>query len=285
MDINSKYLQLMYDAKDVIGKKALMRIRVLWWDAFIDAFSKDPDHAIDNLDLFMDSGQKKLRIMASEYSQTVGAEAGSPQSIQRINQFLKSNTGKMFERFIGLAIAYYLKSKDSDYCVWAFRKDLKDVCKYLEIDNFKVQVDLGKNTYETPIDSDLIIFKPEDNNSNIYLISVKSTLKDRFHNVPFWNLLRLASLAKTPPNLYTKNDKLLKSVKYIAACSDLAEEQPDFRSESGPRNLLCLDAALLDGAYVTASKARGLGNSGVHLGANRGAPFYPLSKFVQYLCN
>jgi hypothetical protein len=135
----------------------------------------------------------------------------------------------------------------------------------------------------TFIDADLFAFNPENPDLDVYLISIKSTLKDRFHNVPFWNLLRYAALNNVPTNVKAHNEARLRSLKYIAVCSDLAKEQPDFAMEAGPRNLIAIDAALLDGAYVTASKAKGLGQDTLHLGTARKAPFYPLSKFLSHL--
>jgi hypothetical protein len=284
-DINKKYLESMLKAP--MSEKSLFRIRELWWESFTSFFDDDPDHIIDNLDICMSFGREALVKKAREHASSKGFDESSAEFIQRITQFMKSNTGKMFERFIGLAIAYYLFKKGSKYAIWPFRDDITNVCSFLNKNNFKVHASLFNLNYTIPVDCDLICFNPRSKDADIYMISVKSTLKDRFHNVPFWNLLRLAALKNTPQNLiYDEESKdLLTRAKYVAVCSDLAKEQPDFSKDGGPRNLLCLDAALLDGAYVTASTAKGLGVDNNHLGPTRSAPFFPLSSFVQYLSN
>jgi len=187
--INKKYLDTMYNAGTASGQLVLTRIKDLWWDNYLKAFRKDPDHAINNLDLCMDAGANKLRKLASKYSLSQGAKKGSPRFIQQVNQFLKSNTGKMFERFIGLAIAHYLKEKDASYCVWPFRADLKDIYSYLEKGKFEVITRLGPNKYTIAVDADLIIFNPDNQDADFFMISVKSTLKDRFHGVSNFPLL------------------------------------------------------------------------------------------------
>jgi hypothetical protein len=170
------------------------------------------------------------------------------------------------------------------YAIWPFRADVVKVCSYLKREQFSVGCKLGDQEYSTPVDCDLIIFNPADECSNFYMLSIKSTLKDRFHNVPFWNLLRVCAL-NNMHSIYSDSDtkRLLNRARYVAACTDLAEEQPDFSNREGPRNLLCLDAALLDGAYVTSSKAVGLGSDDNHFGSNRSAPFYKLTKFITML--
>ena len=76
---------------------------------------------------------------------------------------------------------------------------------------------------------------------------------------------------------------MLKKISYIVICTDLAKEQPDFNNPKGPRELLCIDAALLDGAFVTSKKAKGLGSNENCLGVNRDFPFYKLSSFLKIL--
>ena len=282
--VNDAYIRLMGNAKESRdGQKGLARIRDLWWPHFLQAFGQGPLRAIDNLDLCMEASRQRFERMAGEYAKSNESSEGSSSSTQRSMQFMKSNTGKMFERFIGLAIAHYLKEVNSRYAVWAFRNDITQFSPKLHPANYSITVMLGNVSYETPMDSDLAIFNPTDLGETTYLASVKSTLKDRFHNVPFWQLLRRAALSHDFLNIQAKVPGLLEEFKYVGFCTDLAEEQPDFSNVSGPRNLLCLDAALLDGAYVTASKAKGLGQGDNHFGPQRDAPFYPLSKFVEML--
>lgn len=282
-EINEKYLNKMMSAPE--KQKVLYRIREYWWTHFLSDFNADPSSALDALDLCMDKGQAQLRQAALDHATNGGFSAGSDEHMQRINQVLKSSTGKMFERLIALSIAHTLNQFDSNYCVWSFTNDLKKITNTFKKEDLIVTVKLQDVEYKTPIDADFVIFDPSDNEADYYLVSIKSTLKDRFHNVPFWNLLRHAAISSSLENLRPNNLEEARKPKYIAICSDLAKEQPDFSAESGPRNMLCLDAALLDGAYVTASRAQGLGDpTEQHIGSSRKAPFYPLSAFVKHLC-
>lgn len=280
--INEMYLSSMLNAHET-KDPVLYKVAKLWWPHYVEMFNRDPRQALDNLDIFMNFSREKLFELAKIYSQSKISDISSDAYQQRIVQFLKSNTGKMFERFIGLAIAYALHHHNSEFSVWPFRSDLKKVCNHLKKEDFEISCRLGDVSYKTNIDSDLIIFSPTNKDLDFYMLSVKSTLKDRFHNVPFWNLLRLCAINNVH-NITTSNDYILSKAKYVAACTDLAEEQPDFSREDGPRNLLCLDAALLDGAYVSSSRAIGLGYDNNHFGAERNSAFYPLSKFVEMLC-
>jgi len=201
-----------------------------------------------------------------------------------INQFMKSNTGKMFERFVGLALAYCLDLADAPYAVMAFKNENFGFCHGLTRADFTVNFKFGDGTLKTEIDADVFAFNPTHVGADVYMISVKSTLKDRFHNVPFWNLLRRAAVSPDFPEIYATNNATLARMKYIAICSDLANEQPDFGTENGARNLLQIDASMLDGAYVTASRAKGLPTDCTnHLGAIRKHAFYRYSCFYEYL--
>jgi hypothetical protein len=281
-EVNNRYLDTMLKA-DPVKNKVLHRVRELWWPHFIKSFELDPQSSMNQLDLSMNISRTELKNLAEEFAKEKIEDGDLDLIRQRVNQFIKSNTGKMFERFIGLAIAHYLKENNSKYAIWPFRKDLNHVCNYLKKEQFEINCQLGESIYKTAIDSDLIIFSPENRKSNFYMLSIKSTLKDRFHNVPFWNLLRVCAVHNIH-NLSASDLDILSRVKYVAACTDLAKEQPDFSNHQGPRNLLCLDAAILDGAYVTSSSAVGLGNDDNHFGKNRSQAFYPLSKFIEMLC-
>lgn len=280
--INAKYLAKMQNATET-SEKAFYRIREFWWPHFISSFSTAPRQTLDQLDLCMDAGQAQLRQVATNHATNLGFAANSPEHIQRVTQVLKSNTGKMFERLIALSIAHALHTFDSDYCVWSFTADLAEITNVINKDELVVSVKLLGASYQTAIDADFLIFDPNNADADYFLVSIKSTLKDRFHNVPFWNLLRHIAITKALSNVTPADVDALKRPKYIAVCSDLAEEQPDFSATSGPRNMLCLDAALLDGAYVTASRAKGLGGTGTHLGHDRSAPFFPLNTLISHL--
>lgn len=282
-ELNAKYILEM---KNESSDSVMGRLRDLWWQPYLTSIKAvGIDKALDTLDSHMRVNNGDFRAKADAYASLKGHAVGSPKYMQAVSQFVKSNTGKMFERFCGLSMAHALFVSNSDYCLVPFRTDYLELCKAGTLKDFNVEVKLGKTSYPTHIDADLIAFNPDDEHALIYMISVKSTLKDRFHNVPFWNLLRLLSIAEGD-SVIAKNEAFLEKVKYVAICSDLAEQQPDFRAESGPRNLLCVDAALLDGAFVTASNAKGLGqDDGITIGAERLAPFYPLSRLFRLLTN
>jgi hypothetical protein len=279
--LNSLYLTELQDAGP---DTTLGRIRSLWWPVFLERFSLEGAAVtINSLDSCMDACRDELQQIAIQYARQKGHREGSAKFTQLVSQFLKSNTGKMFERFVGLTLAHCLNSSGSDYCIQPFRSDTLNRCSGFSSDTFEITVRLGETAYTTKIDSDLIAFNPTDNEKPIYMISIKSTLKDRFHNVPFWNILRVISVAGVRDGIRARHPEILSKMQYIAICTDLAAEQPDFSNAEGPRNLLCLDAALLDGAYVTASTAQGLGTCTNHIGPLRGSPFYPLSAFLSHI--
>jgi hypothetical protein len=264
------------------------RVRDLWWPELIGRFDAGP-HAIsatlDELDVCMDVTRTRLAELASDYAISKGFSPGSAGHVQRVSQFLKSNTGKMFERFIGYSIAEALERNGSRFAIYGFNATGKALIPGYASADFDVQVVQGARSFPTPIDSDLIAFDPTGEDERLFMISVKSTLKDRFHNVPFWNLLRRAALDEGFPTITASNPSVLNRVVYVAACTDLATEQPDFSSDLGPRNLLQIDAALLDGAFVTGSRTRGLvqASGAVAIGPNRAAPFMMLSSLMPIL--
>ena len=192
-EVNQLYLNSMLGS-DPVRESVLSRVRDLWWPHFINHFQQNKTDAIDKLDFAMGRSRDQLRALAEDYAFQKIGNRDSDQYRQRISQFLKSNTGKMFERFIGLSIAHYLKENNSVFAIWPFRKDMEDVCPYLQRNLFEIDCVLGGTTYKTTIDSDLIVFAPQDEERDFYMLSIKSTLKDRFHNVPFWNLLRICAV-------------------------------------------------------------------------------------------
>lgn len=279
--LNGRFLKAMEDAPADTG---LGRLRKIWWPHFIAALGDGKSlDSLNSLDLFMNSGREQLQAMALEYAMANAPDDDSAKQRQLRTQFLKSNTGKMFERFAGLAIAKTLHVRDADYCLLPFKTEFLNCCPGLTREALTVTIALGTLRLATPVDADLFAFNPTNADADLFLISVKSTLKDRFHNVPFWNLLRRCAISPDFPDLVASNEKLLRHLKYVAICTDLADEQPDFRSAKGPRNLLQIDAALLDGAFITASKAQGIRLDGDHIGPNRLDAFHWLSRFVDGL--
>lgn len=281
-ELNAAYLQEMYSAP---ANTTMERIRDLWWPAFLQiAEENGMEFALDNLDLCMSRGRDRLMEMAGEYGTASGAEPGSDVARQLTNQFLKSNTGKMFERLCGLALAHALMEADAAYCIQACRNDTLPLCHGLRRDDLTIEMILGDGILVTAIDADLIAFNPDDADAQIFMMSVKSTLKDRFHNVPFWNLLRRTAISDDFADIAARNLPALQRMKYVAVCSDLAAEQPDFGTQAGARNLLQIDAVLLDGAYVSASRALGLPADCAHdLSEVRQHAFYRYRCFYSHL--
>src|SRR5690606_34825314 len=129
---------------------------------------------LDKLDVFMDSGRVDFLALATAHADTK-AEAGSDQHRQSSSQFLKSNTGKMFERFVGLAMAHCLVLADADYCITSFIDQSLRLCHDLTPNDFAVDFKFGDGTLNTKIDADLLAFNPTAPHADIFMISVKST--------------------------------------------------------------------------------------------------------------
>lgn len=279
--MNRRYLDEMANAD---AASALGRVRDLWWQPFLAACSDSGiPSALDQADVYMLGQKPQFLAVASDYA-TEKAEAGSPQHALLVNQFVKSNIGKMFEKFAGVALAYALHEVDADYAVLPFRAGNVSLIKGKTRSSFRVGFQFGDGSLFTHIDADAFAFCPTDTDAPIYFLSMKSTLKDRFHNVPFWNLLRRAAVSPDFPEIIPADADALARLRYVAICSDFAEEQPDFGTEAGARNLLKVDASLLDGAYVSSSRAGGLPDDCAnHLGDVRPHAFYRYSCFFDHL--
>jgi len=279
--LNQIYLDEMYNGAvdDTLG-----RIRDFWWSNFITSYmTESPAIALDQADLYMRAKEKEFRAVAEQYA-AERADAGSGQYFALVNNFIKSNIGKMFERFAGLSLAYCLLNADASYSVLPGRKEMYKLIPGKSYDSFRVNFNFGDGALYTHIDADVIAFSPTDPDAEIFMMSMKSTLKDRFHNVPFWNLLRRAAVSDDFPEIVATDHDTLERLRYVAVCSDFALEQPDFGTEAGARNLLQIDASLLDGAYVTSSSARGLPlDCTNHLGEVRQHAFYRYSCLFQHL--
>lgn len=280
VQLNEWYLNAMTTAP---ADTVLGRVRDLWWPEFLAEVNATNLYEVMNrLDSFMDKSRHKLLSLAETYGTANGGDVADKRAQLR-NQFLKSNTGKMFERFVGLTIAHSLRQTRSAYGILPFTSKALKLCRGLSRSSLEVSMKLGTISMRTAVDADLFIFRPDQPDSHLYLVSIKSTLKDRFHNVPFWNLLRRCAISDDFPEITASNKLRLTNSHYVAICTDLAEEQPDFGSDDGPRNLLQMDAALLDGAYVTSARARGVSENDNCIGPLRTAPFHRLSSFIRRL--
>jgi len=264
--------------------KVLGRVRDYWWSAFTSSHKADGAAiALNQADVYMKARETEFRELAASHAANRG-KPGTAKFFTSQTNFIKSNIGKMFEHFAGPALAYCLLEIDAPYCVLPFRTDTIRFIPGKSMDSFRVNVPFGDGSLHTPIDADAVAFNPTDPGADIFMMSMKSTLKDRFHNVPFWNLLRRAAISHDFPEVTAVDLETLKHVKYVAICSDFAEEQPDFGTEAGARNLLQIDAALLDGAYVTSSRAHGLPADCInHLGEVRQHAFYRYSCLFRHL--
>ena len=280
--VNRAYLASMRDAGANTG---LGRIRDLWWPEYLDLIERvGVREALNTLDECMFAVQDQFMEMAARFARDRGFELGSDVYRVSVTQFVKSNLGKMFERFCGLALAHALVEGDGRYCIQPFRDRELRQCQGLGRDRFRVGIVFGDGHLFTPIDADLFAYNPTDADDELFLMSVKSTLKDRFHNVPFWNLLRRAAVSGDFPDIVPDDRELLERVRYVAICSDIAQQQPDFGTEAGARNLLQIDAALLDCAYVASSRARGLPpDCANQLNAVRQHAFYRYGCFLDHL--
>lgn len=252
-DLNRVYLtEMTHAAEDT----TLGRVRLLWWQTYLERLKELPVmEVLNTLDLCMDPSRQRLQKMAETYARS--RAAGTAAIAQRTSQFLKSNTGKMFERFVGLALAHALANAHANYAIMPCRRAVLQTYLNLQLQDLRVIIEIGGKELDVGIDADLVAFRPDSVAESLILLSVKSTLKDRFHNVPFWNLLRHVSLLDTEHTslcaIRPYRADLLRSLQYVAICSDLAAEQPDFASNNGPRSLLQIDAALLDGAFARLS--------------------------------
>lgn len=270
------------------AKSVEARVRDLWWPHFISALNQPNSNlleSMDRLDVYMNEGRSQLQELAGEYAVDRGFARGGAEYTQRLSQFLKSNTGKMFERFIGFSLAEALLRSESRFAAYGFNATGRSMIPGIDEDSFRVDVHQRDSVFSTQIDSDLILFDPTGADEQLIMVSVKSTLKDRFHNVPFWNLLRMSALDEANSSVTPRNAAVLHRIKYIAVCTDLAQEQPDFSASGGPRNLLQIDAALLDGAFVTGSRVVGVNREyhGPVFGSSRQSPFLMLSSLISAL--
>jgi hypothetical protein len=276
--INERYLEEMNQAA---AASTLGRVRDIWWSAFVTRHAGDgAATTLDQLDEIVVDPNHRAQLMkqfdAHAESRSLESETDAFRVSQ--NQFIKANLGKMFERFVSLALAYSLLKADAPYCVLQFRADNIRLMHSRTREDFRVNFTFGDGTLMTYIDADAFAFCPDDIDADVFMISVKSTLKDRFHNVAFWNLLRRVAVSDDFPEVSAADADTLRKLKYVAICSDFAEQQPDFGTDAGARNLLQIDASLLDGAYVASSRALGLPDDCInHLGDIRQHAFYKCS--------
>ena len=169
---------------------------------------------------------------------------------QKRMQAVKSNAGKIFERYVGYAIARALVG--TGWAVWHNSRDAKRVFGFDPREWLTVTKEFGDNTVTVDIEGDLLIARPNDEHGSLVLLSVKSSLKDRLHNVPMWNLVKEIALddgMSRKLGLTARNPDKLRRVVYCLACSDIAEEQRDL--DVDPRAKIKFDVALLDYAFAS----------------------------------
>ena len=283
-ELNLQNLSYLAEGQTYGGTNSVVveRINRLWWPNYLTMASKNRKDAINKLDLAM-GGPGPLRNEARSFCLESGEIEGTPRFIQRFNQFLKSNTGKMFERLIIFSISENLLHHDSDFVCLPYVKSVKELMSE-DPNIFNINVTLGEKNFFSDLDADAVVFNPENPLDNeIYFLTMKSTLKDRLHSAIFLNLLRYVALGDSQERVTSNSPEILHRLNYVLVCTVLAEEQPDLNSEDGPICMIGLDVALLDGAFVTGDTVKAVGNEGPFFGKGRSHPFHWLSRFIDML--
>lgn len=168
---------------------------------------------------------------------------------QSRRQAVKSNAGKIFERYVGYALATALQG--TEWAVWHNRRDAKTLLGFDPSQHLLITKQFEDEEIAVEIEGDLLIARPGDPDSPIILFSIKSTLKERLHNVTMWQLAKNIALdpdMSKKMGLVAKNPSKLERVLYCLACSDTAQEQPDLAKE--PRRKIKFDVSFLDYAFA-----------------------------------
>lgn len=168
---------------------------------------------------------------------------------QSLMQSVKSNAGKVFERYVGYAVARALHG--TGWAIWHNTASAEKALGIKPSDWLKVTKKYGEKEVTIEIEGDLLIAMPGKEDGFLILLSVKTSLKDRFHNVALWNLVKvIAADDEMAEKIGIKavNKEKLQKVIYCVAASDIAEEQKDLAEE--PRKKIKFDAALLDYAFA-----------------------------------
>lgn len=169
---------------------------------------------------------------------------------QSRRQAVKSNAGKIFERYVGYALAKALQG--TRWAVWHNRKDAKEKFGFVPSEYLSIVKQLkGNEEIDVEIEGDLLISRPGVPDYPLIVISIKSTLKDRLHNVTMWQLAKNISLDENMSKtlgLVAKNPQKLRRVYYCLACADIAQEQRDLQTT--PRRKIKFDVSFLDFAFA-----------------------------------
>lgn len=169
---------------------------------------------------------------------------------QSRRQAVKSNAGKIFERYVGYALAKALQG--TGWAVWHNRQDAKKILGFAPSEYLSIVKQLKDNEeIAVEIEGDLLISRPGVPDYPLIVVSIKSTLKDRLHNVTMWQLAKNIALDENMSKtlgLVAKNPQKLNQVYYCLACADIAQEQRDL--EKAPRRKIKFDVSFLDFAFA-----------------------------------
>jgi hypothetical protein len=169
---------------------------------------------------------------------------------QSRRQAVKSNAGKIFERYVGYALAKALQG--TGWAVWHNRQDAKEKLGFAPSEYLSIVKQLKDNEeIAVEIEGDLLISRPGVPDYPLIVVSIKSTLKDRLHNVTMWQLAKNISLDENMSKklgLVAKNPQKLNRVYYCLACADIAQEQRDLQTT--PRRKIKFDVSFLDFAFA-----------------------------------
>lgn len=176
-----------------------------------------------------------------------------PQKLeQSVMQGVKSNAGKIFERYVGYGLAIALRG--TGWAVWHNRQDASEVFGYNTSEYLQVALEFNGEEICIDIEGDILIARPNEPESPLIVVSIKSTLKDRLHNVALWGLVKKVAadpVASKAVGLRAVHPEKLSKVIYVLACADTAQEQTDLAST--PRRKIQFDVALLDFAFAALS--------------------------------
>lgn len=257
--INEAYINSLDDAsgevfrrlKEYVAPRHIAKIQELQSSGVEKPAFKSLDYLGDILlDSYADVRGDIRRSLTAKQGNTPNPE----KLEQSVMQGIKSNAGKIFERYVGYALALALNG--TGWAVWHNRQDAKEMFGFNTSETLQVYTEFNGQEISIDIEGDVLIARPNEPESPLIVVSIKSTLKDRLHNVALWGLVkRVASnqIASEAVSLKARHPEKLRRVVYILACADTAQEQRDLAE--APRRKIQFDVALLDFAFAAVSTA------------------------------
>ncbi len=242
-DVNAAYLDSLVQSSGVVFQRLQRFVAPLHQQqirALREAGETRP--AIKALDCLSDVFLEAYPAVKADIDATATSEQSARQAV-------KSNAGKIFERYVGYALATALTG--TGWAVWHNRQDAKDWLGLDPADYLSITKVFEDEEIPVDIEGDLLITRPGDEDSPLMVVSIKSTLKDRLHNVTMWQLAKDIALdphLSKKLSLTAKNPEKLARVIYCLACADTAQEQPDLAAE--PRRKIKFDVSFLNYAFA-----------------------------------